>query len=191
MTGGETGRPLVLGLVGTDHHPFDRLVGWLDALAADRDDVRVLVQYGTSRPPAHAEGVALLPKDGLAALIEEAAVVVSHGGPSTIVEAYRSGLVPVVVPRSPDHGEHVDGHQQRFVRFAEQRGLALVAGSAQELGALVRRGLAGALPRPAQPLPPPDEAAARLARLVERGTARPSWRLRALRARAGRSATGA
>ncbi|MGH3659367.1 MAG: glycosyltransferase, partial [Micromonosporaceae bacterium] len=48
--------PLVLVTVGTDHHPFDRLVGWADQWAADRGHVRVLVQHGATAPPRHATG---------------------------------------------------------------------------------------------------------------------------------------
>ena len=54
-------RPLVLVVVGTDHHPFDRAVGWADEWAASHPDRRVLVQYGTSRRPTTAEGHDLLP----------------------------------------------------------------------------------------------------------------------------------
>jgi len=174
-------RPLVLGLVGTDHHPFDRVVAWLDAFARTHPDVHVVVQHGTSQPPTAADGVPLLPKAELAGLLDRAAVVVSHGGPSTIVESYRTGRMPVVVPRDPQHGEHVDGHQQRFARFAEQRGLALVAHDAAALTALVERGLAGDLPRPGAALPDPAHAAAVLGQEVARLTAVPSRRLRLLR----------
>ena len=59
---------LVLVVVGTDHHPFDRVVGWADEWAASHPGVRVLVQYGTSRPPTTAEGHDLLPVGDLTAL---------------------------------------------------------------------------------------------------------------------------
>ena len=48
--------PLVLALSGTDHHPFDRLVHWMDDAAARHPDVRFLVQHGRSTPPTIAEG---------------------------------------------------------------------------------------------------------------------------------------
>ena len=50
MTTDET--PLLLVSVGTDHHPFDRLVRWAGAwLAAHPGAVRCLMQTGTSAPP--------------------------------------------------------------------------------------------------------------------------------------------
>lgn len=45
----------VLVSVGSDHHPFQRLVDWSDAWAIHRPDVHVVVQYGTARAPEHTE----------------------------------------------------------------------------------------------------------------------------------------
>jgi UDP-N-acetylglucosamine transferase subunit ALG13 len=124
---GGSERRLVLVIVGTDHHPFDRIVGWADAWAGAHPDIRVLVQYGTSRPPSVAEGRDLLPVDELTASMVEASAIVCHGGPGTIMGARESGHVPIVVPRRSDLGEHVDDHQVRFatrVAAAQQVHLA-------------------------------------------------------------------
>lgn len=122
---------LVLVSVGTDHHPFDRLVQWVDAWLPP-GDVRCLVQYGTSAPPRRAEGVDYLDHGALTALLDEAAVVVCHGGPTTITESRRHGRHPIVVPRDPARGEHVDDHQQRFCARMAAKGL--IATVADEAG---------------------------------------------------------
>jgi UDP-N-acetylglucosamine transferase subunit ALG13 len=114
-------RPLVLALVGTDHHPFERLVTWVDAWAGARD-ARVVVQHGTAPPPAHAEGVRVLPPDELQELLQRATAVVCHGGPGTIDAVRAAGLRPIVVARVPSLGEHVDDHQTRFVAAADRAG---------------------------------------------------------------------
>jgi UDP-N-acetylglucosamine transferase subunit ALG13 len=114
---------LVVVMVGTDHHPFDRLVGWADGLAQRLPDVRVVVQHGASAPPRVAEGHAFWPHEQIVALLDEAAVVVCHGGPGTIMDARTAGHVPFCVPRDPARGEHVDGHQQRFAALAQQAGI--------------------------------------------------------------------
>jgi hypothetical protein len=49
--------PLLLVTVGTDHHPFDRLVRWVDGWLASsprRHDsgLTCLMQTGTAAPPA-------------------------------------------------------------------------------------------------------------------------------------------
>jgi UDP-N-acetylglucosamine transferase subunit ALG13 len=112
--------PLVVALAGTDHHPFSRMVEWVDAAAARRAGVRFLVQHGASTSaPRVAEGAPFIPHDRLVALLAEATVVVCHGGPGTITDAREAGHVPLCLPRDPGLGEHVDGHQQRFAALAD------------------------------------------------------------------------
>jgi UDP-N-acetylglucosamine transferase subunit ALG13 len=114
--GAQAAAPMVVCLVGTDHHLFTRLVSWCDALAARRPDVDVLVQHGASAPPQVARGVAYLGKEDLASTLSQAHVAVCHGGPGSISDVRSAGLLPLVAPRDPLLNEHVDGHQQRFVR---------------------------------------------------------------------------
>lgn len=170
----------VVVLVGTDHHPFDRLIGWVDGWAAGQPDVDILVQYGTSAPPTHARGVAYLDHASVLAELGRAHVVVSHGGPSTIVEAQRRGRVPIVVPRNPELGEHVDGHQQRFAAAMGAKGLVRLAADPSALARLLDDDLSkDRPPTPSAPLPPADLAAAALGRVVDDLLARgPTRRMR-------------
>ena len=127
--------PLLLGTTGTDHHPFDRLVGWLDDWSARQPAgrVRCLIQSGTAKPARHAESVPLLPYDELTRLLASAAVVVCHGGPGTIMDCRAAGLRPICVPRVSALGEHVDDHQLLFTRRAAQAGLIELAEDEQTL----------------------------------------------------------
>ncbi len=123
------GKVDVFVTVGTDHHAFDRAVHRADELA--RRGRSVVVQYGTSRPPEVAEGYDYVPIGRLEELMRTAAVVVTHGGPATIMQARDLGVLPVVVARDPEHHEHVDGHQMRFA--ARLSGLGTVVdGQADE-----------------------------------------------------------
>ncbi len=116
-------RPLVLCMVGTDHHPFARLVSWCDALAAARRDVDVVVQYGLSRPPEVAQGRDFLDRPELGSLLGRARVAISHGGPGSVSDIRAAGLHPIAVPRDPTRGEHVDGHQIQFLDRMAKDGL--------------------------------------------------------------------
>jgi UDP-N-acetylglucosamine transferase subunit ALG13 len=117
-------KPLVVALAGTDHHPFARMVEWVDAAASRRPDVRFLVQHGSAtRAPQIAEGAPFLTHDRLVALLADAAVVICHGGPGTITDAREAGHVPLCMPRDPELGEHVDGHQQRFAAMVGSAGV--------------------------------------------------------------------
>ena len=53
-------RPFVFVTVGTDHHPFDRLVQWVDVWAAAHPEIEVVIQYGEACSPAHADPKAYL-----------------------------------------------------------------------------------------------------------------------------------
>jgi UDP-N-acetylglucosamine transferase subunit ALG13 len=133
---------LVLALVGTDHHPFDRLVDWMDDAARRHRGARFVVQHGASREPLVAEGHAFLDQGRLHELLDAASVVVCHGGPGTIMDARSAGHLPLCVPRDPALGEHVDGHQQRFVGLVGTAGVVRAAPGAAEFAAALDLALA-------------------------------------------------
>lgn len=135
---------LVLVVTGTDFHPFDRLVTWVDEWLADcgHTDLRTVVQYGTASAPVTAEGSKLLRREELDELLDTADLVVSHGGPATITEIRARGILPIVVPRDPTRGEHVDGHQQRFARRMGASGFVHLAETREALIEALERGLA-------------------------------------------------
>jgi UDP-N-acetylglucosamine transferase subunit ALG13 len=120
----EASAPLVFVTVGTDHHPFDRVISWVDGWLANggRDRARCIVQCGTSRPPSVADWIDYVRYEDLQSTVSEAAAVVSHGGPATIMDCRRHGLIPLVVPRKREFGEHVDNHQTRFAKRLDELG---------------------------------------------------------------------
>ena len=118
--------------VGTDHHPFDRLVQWADQWAALHPDRSVFIQRGTSAPPSRTPSDEIVAHGELLRLFSTCKVVVSHGGPSTVMDARSSGRFPIVVPRDPARGEHIDGHQMRFADHLQRHGLARLAASEHE-----------------------------------------------------------
>ena len=88
---------LVVVSVGTDHHPFHRLIRWVEAFHARRPAVRFIVQRGTSQWPGPAvESHELIPHDELRRLFARATAVVCHGGPSTVMDARSVGRLPIV-----------------------------------------------------------------------------------------------
>ncbi|MGF1600288.1 MAG: glycosyltransferase [Acidimicrobiales bacterium] len=133
---------LVVASVGTDVHPFDRLVSWVDGWARCHPEVRVVIQRGNSTAPDAAESEHLIAHPELCRLFGAATAVVSHGGPSTVMDARAAGRMPIVVPRNPTLGEHVDDHQLRFGRHLERHGLAVVASDAAALHRLLDAALA-------------------------------------------------
>ncbi|MEO6629183.1 MAG: glycosyltransferase [Aquihabitans sp.] len=123
--------------VGTDHHPFDRLVGWVDRWAERNPAVEVLIQRGNSAEPTFATSIPLMGYDELVGAMAAADAVVAQGGPAGIVDARSVGHRPIVVARRPELHEHVDGHQVRFTRWMAERGTITLADDEAELGRLL------------------------------------------------------
>jgi UDP-N-acetylglucosamine transferase subunit ALG13 len=157
-------KPLVLCLVGTDHHPFVRLVSWCDTIAAARLDIDVFVQHGLSPGPKVAQGRDFLNRDELDSLLARAHVAISHGGPGSITDIRAAGLHPITVPRDPDRGEHVDGHQIRFLSRMAKDGMVDLITTEQSF---VDR-VGWRLDRPAFAQVDPNEEQARVLATVDR-----------------------
>ncbi len=134
--------PRVVVSVGTDHHPFDRLIQWIDTWAALNPEVSVLAQRGTTEAPVNVISEDLVPHDDLRQYFAMAEVVISHAGPSTVMDARMAGRLPIVVARDPELGEHVDGHQLRFAKHLGHHGLARLANTEAEFVAALSEALA-------------------------------------------------
>jgi UDP-N-acetylglucosamine transferase subunit ALG13 len=159
---------LILVTVGTDVHPFDRVVRWVDEWAASHTGVTVFQQIGSSSAPLHTGYAPLVELEELHGLMRRASAVVAHGGPSTIADARRLGRYPIVVPRDPVLGEHIDDHQQRYAAHLEEAGRALVVSNRSDLHAQLDRAITDPdLFRCAPNEAPIEAAVARFATLVE------------------------
>ncbi|GAB3592718.1 hypothetical protein GCM10027446_13850 [Angustibacter peucedani] len=170
--------PTVLVTLGTDHHPFQRLVDWVDQLATDHPELDVVVQHGRTAAPRVAQAVEQVTQAELRARMRAADVVVAQGGPGGIVDARESGRRPVVVPRRPELGEIVDGHQITFARHLHQQGLVQLAETAQELEAAVLGALRDPETWVVPPTTSPTPATARaVAEAVDQLLHRPRRRL--------------
>jgi UDP-N-acetylglucosamine transferase subunit ALG13 len=118
--------------LGTDHHPFPRLLSWARSWARP-EGVDVLAQTGETPAVEGLECRPYLAPADLDAAMASAVAVVCHGGPGTILQARQVGQVPIVVARRPELGEHVDGHQVRFARWIAQRSNVLLVETEAEL----------------------------------------------------------
>lgn len=122
----------VVATVGTDHHPYHRMIEWM-AVAQEQLGIDVVVQRGATPGQAGIETVDYLGADELGALMESSDAVVCHGGPGTISLAQRSGHRPIVMARDPSLGEHVDDHQMRYVAKLAADGVIDTAATIEEL----------------------------------------------------------
>ena len=59
--------------------------------------------------------------DEMQQTFKDARIVITHGGPSSFVEALQYGKVPIVVPRQLEFNEHVNDHQVDFTKLIAER----------------------------------------------------------------------
>jgi UDP-N-acetylglucosamine transferase subunit ALG13 len=170
----------VVVIAGTDHHPFDRLVSWTNEWLGQHPEKAVgfFVQWGSTSARPACPGARLLEVGELADLLDRADVIVCHGGPSTIAEAWIRGRMPIVVPRLARLGEHVDDHQAEFCeRFAALGRIALARTLPDFIRLLTEAAAKPARFRAISSGSEADQAIARLGELIEELVGRPRRRL--------------
>ena len=114
---------MIFVTVGTHEQPFDRLVSCIDELkgiGVIEEEVMIQTGYSTYEPK-HCSWSKLLPYQEMVRYVEQARIVITHGGPSSFIMPLQVGKIPVVVPRMEKYGEHVNDHQLEFARQVEQR----------------------------------------------------------------------
>lgn len=113
---------MILVTCGTHEQGFDRLVKKVDELAGEGVISDVIIQTGyTEYEPQHCKWQKFFPYQEMQRLAKKADIIISHGGPSSFVMALQNGKVPIVVPRRPEFGEHVNDHQVIFCHAVQER----------------------------------------------------------------------
>lgn len=110
---------MIFVTVGTHEQPFNRLVEYIDKLKEKgKIEEEVIIQTGYSTyQPQYCEWKKLYPYQEMVKLVEEARIVITHGGPSSFIMPLQIGKTPIVVPRQYKFGEHVNDHQVAFVKM--------------------------------------------------------------------------
>lgn len=114
---------MIFVTVGTHEQPFNRLVECVDKLVeTGKINEEVFIQTGYSTyEPKYCKWSKLLPYQDMVQKVQDARIVITHGGPSSFIMPLQIGKIPIVVPRQKKYGEHVNDHQVEFVRNVAQR----------------------------------------------------------------------
>lgn len=127
---------MIFVTVGTHEQPFDRLLRAVDDMKARgviAEDVRMQTGWSTYEP-TRCSWSPMLSWQDMQTNFDQARIIVSHGGPSTFMEAVVRGKTPIVMPRLSRYGEHVNDHQNDFVRsIARQYGGIIPVSDEREL----------------------------------------------------------
>ena len=114
---------MIFVTVGTHEQGFDRLVKEIDELKRDniiKDEVIIQKGY-TEYEPKYCKAYKLIGYDEMQKYLDEAKIIITHGGPASFIAPLTIGKVPIVVPRQKDFNEHVNNHQLEFVRQVVER----------------------------------------------------------------------
>ena len=114
---------MIFVTVGTHEQQFNRLVECVDQMKEKGLlQEEVIVQTGFSTyEPKHCTWQKLLPFQQMVKNVEQARIVITHGGPSSFIMPLQIGKIPIVVPRQKQYEEHVNDHQVDFCRAVSQR----------------------------------------------------------------------
>lgn len=132
---------MIFVTVGTHEQPFDRLLKAIDDLK--RDGIiteEVIIQSGYSTyVPKYCKWEKLIPYKDMIKNVENARIVITHGGPASFIMPLQIGKIPVVVPRQRKFNEHVNNHQVEFARNVAQRmGNIIPVEDINEMGGIIK-----------------------------------------------------
>lgn len=115
---------MIFVTVGTHEQPFDRLIKKIDQLKNENSiDDEVFVQLGYSNyHPSSCDWKDFLSYGEMSSHMNNADIVISHGGPSTFMKSLSLGKHTIVVPRLEKFGEHVNNHQLTFAKEVKNKG---------------------------------------------------------------------
>lgn len=132
---------MIFVTVGTHEQPFNRLVQEIDNLKRDgviTEDVIIQTGYSTYEPK-YCQWDKLIPYKQMIKNVEDARIVITHGGPASFIMPLQMGKTPIVVPRQKKFDEHVNDHQVEFARNVAQRmGTIIPVEDINELGGIIK-----------------------------------------------------
>jgi UDP-N-acetylglucosamine transferase subunit ALG13 len=127
---------MILVSVGNAMQGFRRLLEAVDKLAGDGifGGEAVVIQSGNIRDflAVHCKQVKFLPMDQFTKMVQDANLVICHGGAGILYHTFHAGKWPVVMPRRKRYGEHVED-QLKLVRALAAEGRIIPAYEPEDL----------------------------------------------------------
>jgi UDP-N-acetylglucosamine transferase subunit ALG13 len=109
---------MIFVTVGTHEQQFNRLIQYIDELKTDEE---VFMQTGYSTYlPEHCRYKEMIGYKEMLYYFRKADIIITHGGPGSIILAMQQKKIPIVVPRQQKFGEHINDHQVDFAKRLER-----------------------------------------------------------------------
>ncbi len=132
---------MILVTLGTQDKPFTRLLEKIDEqvkLGNITDEI--IVQGGCTQYNSKAMKIFdLVPMERLEELINDADLIITHGGVGSIISSVKKGKKVVACPRLAKYGEHTNDHQLQIIRNFSQDGYILSFFENEDLGEILKR----------------------------------------------------
>lgn len=114
---------MIFVTVGTHEQQFDRLIKEIDKLKYEgiiNEEVFIQIGFSTYKP-VNCRWEKIISYRRMNKLLNEARIIITHGGPASFIAALKIGKIPIVVPRKVEFEEHVNNHQVEFTKSIFER----------------------------------------------------------------------
>lgn len=131
---------MIFVTVGTHEQPFNRLIKTVDELKRDgviTEDIMMQTGFSTYEPQ-YCKWSKLISYQDMVKNVENARIVITHGGPASFIMPLQIGKTPIVVPRQHKFEEHINDHQVEFARnVVERMGTIILVEDIEKLGKII------------------------------------------------------
>ena len=131
---------MIFVTLGSQKFQFDRLLRKIDELIEQgiiTDEV--FAQIGASGYiPHNFEYTRFMDREEFSENIENASLVITHGGTGVIIGAVKKGKKVIAVPRLSKYGEHVDDHQLQLLHQFDDLGIICSCYDVEKLDESIR-----------------------------------------------------
>ncbi len=126
---------MILVLLGTQNNQFKRLLEEIEK-AIDNGIIneRVVVQAGFTKFKTDKMHIFdMKPKEVIDNLVDEASLIITHGGVGSIILGLKKGKKVIAVPRLHEFGEHVNNHQRQIIDIFSKKGYIIGLQNVEDL----------------------------------------------------------
>jgi UDP-N-acetylglucosamine transferase subunit ALG13 len=127
---------MILVLLGTQNNSFHRLLEEIDRNIENGNITEeVIVQAGfTKYKSQNMKIFDMVPQEKLAELVNQADLIITHGGVGSMMLGIKAGKKVIAIPRLKKYGEHVNDHQLEIIDTFKKQGVIVGLNDVSELG---------------------------------------------------------